>query len=512
MNIRCPFCRYNINKQIFRNHYHQCYLKYSLMYIQHLNKNKYNPYQFRTKNTKISDNRYKNNRYKNNEKMNDNRYKNKNIKNNEKISDNRYKNNKNNNNKEKISDNRYKNNKNNKKIIRYNKYLELNYNYNNTEYENMFSNLLYNKRVVIVGPSSTIVNSNQCEYIDKCDVVIRLNRAVPINKKLIKDIGSKTTIIYTNLDNNSDSTKHINFKKFIKNNIKFICSPYPPIEPFKKDIDNYLNQKYQLPFHHFPFNDYLKIKSVLGCRPYTGMSAILDILRYKIKSLYVTGIDFYANDYYKEYRGKDTYNLNYIRNNKIHNSRAHLNFIKYMSLTNDKLILDPPLKNIIYKRYNYVFNKLYSLLSGCCFKKKIEKIKTSKKIHILFNSKKINEINNIEDSFKILIYPNKFKKINKFKFDIVVNSSNDNIDNLNYINEIKNNDFTNKSINNIIKKFNEINIKISNNFILLLLIILETKLNNNINIYGLSLKSFNSLEEKLFFRYLDKRNIINNVN
>ena len=110
------------------------------------------------------------------------------------------------------------------------------------------------------------------------------------HKKLIKDIGSKTTIIYTNLDNNSDSTKHINFKKFIKNNIKFICSPYPPIEPFKKDIDNYLNQKYQLPFHHFPFNDYLKIKSVLGCRPYTGMSAILDILRYKIKSLYVHSV------------------------------------------------------------------------------------------------------------------------------------------------------------------------------------------------------------------------------
>ena len=400
MSIRCPFCRYNINKEIFRNHYHQCYLKYSLMYIQYLNKSRYNSYFFK-KNTKITNYQYKNNRNVSNEKVIYKRYKNNRNIRSEKVINNNYKNNiknervineryKNNTNKRKgkIINNIYNNrnisnekiiinkttnikkNNNNKKIVRYNKYYQLNYNYNNKEYENMFSNLLYNKKVVIVGPSSTIVNSKQGDYIDNCDVVIRLNRAVPINKKLIKDIGSKTTIIYTNLDNNSDSTKHINFKKFIKNNIKFICSPYPPIEPFKKDIDIYLNQKYQLPFHHFPFDDYFKVKSVLGCRPYTGMSAIIDILRYNIKSLYVTGIDFYANDYYKEYRKKDTYNLNYIRNNKIHNSTAHLNFIKYISLTNNKLILDPPLKNIIYKRYNYVFNKLYNLLSGCCLKKK----------------------------------------------------------------------------------------------------------------------------------------------
>ena len=42
--------------------------------------------------------------------------------------------------------------------------------------------------------------------------------------------------------------KNTNFKKFKKNNIKFLCSPYPPIKPFKKDLDRYLTEKHN---YHF---------------------------------------------------------------------------------------------------------------------------------------------------------------------------------------------------------------------------------------------------------------------
>ena len=383
--------------------------------------------------------------------------------------------------------------------------------YNTINYENMLGKLLYNSSVVIVGPSSTIKNSKQGKFIDDHDIVIRLNRAIPIMDKLKVDIGSKTTIIYSNLEYNSDSKRHLNFKKFKKNKIKFLCSPYPPIEPFKKDIDRYLNEKYQLPFHHLPMEDYFKTKSVLGCRPYTGMSAIIDIIRYNIKSLYVTGIDFYANDYYNEYRNKNTYNLGYIRNNKIHNSRAHLNFIKYLSLTNPKVKIDKPLENIVYKRYKYCLNKLYKKIVNNTLNDNIKlEINKNDKICIIMNTKKINKKPNINFEYKILIYPTNNDIYDNY--NLLIDCNNTNIsESEKYDKILKISSFNKEAIKYINTIFNKVNINVSSDLIIILLL-LFTFVDKKIYVTGSQLKKNKSLEEILFYRYLIKINLIKNVN
>ena len=322
MYVNCKLCNKRFLRYNLRNHWINCFKYHSIIYLNKL-KNKKSIHYKKINQQYTTD-------LKRNTEIRNNIKKEKNIR---------------------------KNTNKELQIIKYNNSIINKYNYNNLMNENMFSKILYNSKVVIVGPSSTIKNSKQGKFIDSHDIIIRLNRAIPIVNNLKEDIGSKTTIIYTNLNYNEGTKKHINFKKFKKNNIKFICSPNPPIKPFKKDLDRYLTEKHQLPFHTFPIEDFMRTKSVLGCRPYTGMSAIIDILRYNIKSLYITGIDFYANDYYSEYRNKNTYNLSYIRNNKIHNSRPHLNFIKYISLTNPKVKIDKPLQRIVYKKYRDCLNK-----------------------------------------------------------------------------------------------------------------------------------------------------------
>ena len=410
MYVNCNLCKKRFLKYNFRNHWVNCYRYHSIIYLNKLKYNKksinirkkkentyihyYKKYLKKRKNNFYNSEQYNN---KNNEKK---KYNKRNIIIKKKI--------------------KPKDISKDLQIVKYNNSIINRFNYNNTMNENMFSKMLHNSSVVIVGPSSTIKNSKQGKLIDSHDIIIRLNRAIPIIENLKADIGSKTTIIYTNLNYDEGTKKHINFKKFKKNNIKFLCSPYPPIKPFKKDLDRYLTEKHQLPFHHLPIEDYVKTKSVLGCRPYTGMSAIIDILRNNIKSLYITGIDFYANDYYSEYRNKNTYNLSYIRNNRIHNSRSHLNFIKYISLTNPKVKIDKALQKIVYKKYRYCLDKLYKKLVNNTFNSNINfDINDNEKICIIFNSKTITKKPNIKFDYKILIYPS--NNIVYDYYDLIIN-------------------------------------------------------------------------------------------
>ena len=62
-----------------------------------------------------------------------------------------------------------------------------------------YYNMLCNKRVAIVGPSCNTENTNQGKKIDNYDIVVRLNKSIPIPKKRYKDIGSKTDILYNSM-------------------------------------------------------------------------------------------------------------------------------------------------------------------------------------------------------------------------------------------------------------------------------------------------------------------------
>ena len=103
--------------------------------------------------------------------------------------------------------------------------------------------------MAIVGPANSVVGTNRGSLIDKFDIIIRLNKALPIPKKLMCDIGSRTDIIYNGLNTTDFPGQNILDTNFYKQNgVKFVVSPYPLVNVFF-DIMNYI-QRYQfdIPF------------------------------------------------------------------------------------------------------------------------------------------------------------------------------------------------------------------------------------------------------------------------
>ena len=105
-----------------------------------------------------------------------------------------------------------------------------------------YYNMLCNKRVAIVGPSCNTQNTTQGKKIDNYDIVVRLNKSIPIPRKRYNDIGSRTDILYNSM-NTSDfpGQNNINIPLLQKENIKYIACSYPYIYPFDKDISKFLS-------------------------------------------------------------------------------------------------------------------------------------------------------------------------------------------------------------------------------------------------------------------------------
>jgi hypothetical protein len=214
-----------------------------------------------------------------------------------------------------------------------------------------FTEYLRNKRVVIVGPSSSLNKRGLGEEIEKFDVVVRLNKAMHM-KCNRNDYGHRIDVLYNNMcyyePGNDLRTKDIKNK-----NIKYLVSAYPMIPPFQKDIISYLMYaKGRIPVIVPPIESYYGlIGGLQGSRPYTGMCAIYDILRYPIKSLHVYGVDFYlTGGYNRGYGSKKS--LNNIKENGVHSATKHQIFLRNNLFKFYKLHYDPKVVEILFNTEN----------------------------------------------------------------------------------------------------------------------------------------------------------------
>ena len=114
-----------------------------------------------------------------------------------------------------------------------------------------YSKYLKDKKVVVVGPAPSIIGAKGGKDIDSYDVVVRINKAIPIPSKLYEDIGSRCDILYNCLNADPECGGKINFNKCKEIGIQYICCPYPPISPFKSDINKFIKiNKNNFKFHH----------------------------------------------------------------------------------------------------------------------------------------------------------------------------------------------------------------------------------------------------------------------
>lgn len=264
-----------------------------------------------------------------------------------------------------------------------------------------FEDFVRNKRVIIVGPSITVEDCKLGSFIDKFDIIVRLNKSLPVPMNMYQNIGSKTDILYNSL-NISDYPGENKFESnfLLRNNVKYLRCPYPPIKPFRKDILSFRRRnRGRVNFSHINTNFYKRLEINLKTRPYSGTCAIADLLHCGVKKLFVMGIDFYTYKYLANYRNIPSRKLIHLRNNHIHKREPQINLIRRFYLLGDNLIPDNILTQILTEKYKnfsqYIKNKIpFSDIFINHYQQKLE----------------LNECHNDFDKTKICITSNEISK------------------------------------------------------------------------------------------------------
>lgn len=194
-----------------------------------------------------------------------------------------------------------------------------------TPFNKDLSKLIYQKNVVIVGPSNYLTNMDLGGLIDNYQVVIRIKKGSPIPNILHNDYGKRTDILYTNLriDNNTNSLDLEDLLLMKKEGIQYICYPYPTEKHNLIDYRFRKNWKFTskkinkvIPIiNTINLHDFLLIQNYINTRPTTGLLAIMDILKYNPKELFVIGFTFRTEWLNKTNSIPNIYN-NYYKNNQ----------------------------------------------------------------------------------------------------------------------------------------------------------------------------------------------------
>ena len=171
-------------------------------------------------------------------------------------------------------------------------------------FDQSYNEMLKGKRVVVVGPSPSLEGSGKGDWIDDFDVVVRINKAFPVEEEMTKDIGTRTDIHYHCLCTDMHCGGPV-FYQEMKDADVFVSCPYPKyVSPFYPDVTRFENdnKKWDLGFHVLDTNYFMDIADMLGTRANSGTLTILDLLCYDVKELHITGFTWFRDGWRKSYK------------------------------------------------------------------------------------------------------------------------------------------------------------------------------------------------------------------
>ena len=236
---------------------------------------------------------------------------------------------------------------------KYFKNLPLPFNQFSTPLNRDLYNLIYQKKVVIVGPSNYLTGMDLGNLIDNYQVVIRIKKGSPIPDVLYNDCGKRTDILYTNLrmDNNTNSLQLEDLLQMKKEGAQHICYPYPTEK--NKRIDYRFRKHWKLNskkinkvipiINTVNLNDFLLIQQFINTRPTTGLLAIMDILKYNPKELLVIGFTF-RTEWLEQNNSTNIYHGYYKNNQQLDYTISTIKEVH--SIQNEWLYFQYLLKNI----------------------------------------------------------------------------------------------------------------------------------------------------------------------
>jgi len=307
-------------------------------------------------------------------------------------------------------------NKNNTRLYNPRKQLRLGY---QQQYIHDYEMLLKGRSVIIVGPSKTVLRKRNADFIHSFDLVVRLNKSLPIAMNMEEFIGYRTDILYNSCYSDSGQN-NISVNLLKNNNVKYLRASYPPISVFKQDIERFKlhNRSYGFPFGHIDTKYYKSIVQKINTRPYTGTVAILDILKYDIKVLYITGLDFFKYNYHSSYGVRSRDEMKAVRNGPIHKREPQIDLLRQLFLTDKRIKVDDILESILLEKYINFYNRIivqFQSYFNYIFSSVTTNINIDKKTHIyLYGS---------QSSYSISSFINDNKENNGLIICLSTNSS-----------------------------------------------------------------------------------------
>ena len=210
---------------------------------------------------------------------------------------------------------------------------------------------LKGKSVAIVGPAPSLFDTpNNKEIIESKDVIIRINKSLPIPANIQEISGKRTDILYNCLNADPESGGHLHIS-YLQKKIKWLVCPYPDIYPFSLDISKFKEwNSNRIPFTLFDKQRYEEIVREINTRPNSGVLTILDMLSSEIDNLYITGITFFRGGYipeYREYSEEQVLNRMAVHGN--HRQEPQIEFMKQVLKNDNRVIMDSALKEIVYE-------------------------------------------------------------------------------------------------------------------------------------------------------------------
>lgn len=220
------------------------------------------------------------------------------------------------------------------------------------------SDYLKNKRVIIIGPSKSLLRNKNKNFIESFDVIVRVNRGIEPIEKFNEYIGSKTDILYNCMLEHSDNGGIIDINLLTKNNVKYII--YHPEVTFEgisiqqkpKILNNNTLKNIEdnnIITHMIDSTFYNTISSQVNCRPNTGFIALFHLLSYNIKELYITGYTFYLDEFmngYKDHINKEQFRDKCFKS-KRHNQQNLWKFLKEQRNIDKRIKTDKYLEKIL---------------------------------------------------------------------------------------------------------------------------------------------------------------------
>jgi len=217
-----------------------------------------------------------------------------------------------------------------------------------------YEDIFRGKKVAIIGPSPSIYNEENGDYIEEnYDLIVRINKQWRHDQDLNKYIGKRTDILYNCMNPSEECGGIMNIKHAKEQNLNLIIDPimfghhmsntrdhiFHGIKRVNFYVIFHLNNQNNIPFGMINMDKYIKWDNQANTRINTGLLAILDVLSSDAKEVYIKGFTFFKDGYISNYRnkiaGKETNEensselvLSYMNKYSIHDQEKQWKFFK----------------------------------------------------------------------------------------------------------------------------------------------------------------------------------------